>query len=289
MKPGFKKFITFMAASLLSLALLGTLTLLAAYIYITPGLPDIETLKDVKLQVPLRVYTREGDLIAEFGEMKRSPLKYEEFPDSLVKAVLAAEDDRFFEHPGVDYQGILRAAFHLIRTGEKGQGGSTITMQVARNFFLSREKTYLRKLNEIFLALKIEEELSKEDILALYLNKIYLGKRAYGFAAAAQVYYGKKLGELTIAEIAMIAGLPKAPSRYNPVVNPERAIIRRNYVLGACWFWNSLMMNSTSWPWSPRMRPMYMVRISTLKHRMLLKWFAPLCWKDMAVRFIQKA
>lgn len=220
-----------MAASLISMALLGTLGLLAAYVYITPQLPDIETLKDVKLQVPLRVYTREGDLMAEFGEMKRSPLKYDEFPELMIKAVLAAEDDRFFEHPGVDYQGILRAAFHLIRTGEKGQGGSTITMQVARNFFLSREKTYLRKLNEIFLALKIEDELSKEDILALYLNKIYLGKRAYGFAAAAQVYYGKKLGELTIAEIAMIAGLPKAPSRYNPVVNPERAFIRRNYVL----------------------------------------------------------
>ncbi|MGD8483332.1 MAG: penicillin-binding protein 1A [Thioalkalispiraceae bacterium] len=203
-----------------------------AYVYITPGLPDIDTLKDVKLQVPLRVYSREGDLIAEFGEMKRSPLSYEEFPPKLIEAVLAAEDDRFFEHPGVDYQGILRAAFHLIRTGEKGQGGSTITMQVARNFFLSREKTFLRKFNEIFLALKIEDELSKEDILALYLNKIYLGKRAYGFAAAAQVYYGKKLDELSIAEIAMIAGLPKAPSRYNPVVNPERARIRRNYVLG---------------------------------------------------------
>ncbi|MEJ2143179.1 MAG: transglycosylase domain-containing protein [Gammaproteobacteria bacterium] len=232
MKPGYKKFITFMVASMMSLALLGAISLLVAYIYLTPDLPDIETLKDVKLQVPLRVYTRDGDLMAEFGEMKRSPLKYEEFPDLLIKAVLAAEDDRFFIHPGVDYQGILRAAFHLIRTGEKGQGGSTITMQVARNFFLSREKTFLRKFTEIFLALKIEDELSKEDILALYLNKIYLGKRAYGFAAAAQVYYGKKLDELTIAEFAMIAGLPKAPSRYNPVVNPERAIIRRDYVLG---------------------------------------------------------
>ena len=231
MKPVFKKFITFISASFLSLGLLGAVGLLITYIYITPQLPDIEALKDVKLQVPLRVYSREGDLMAEFGEMKRSPLKYDEFPDLLIKAVLSAEDDRFFEHPGVDYQGILRAAFHLIRTGEKGQGGSTITMQVARNFFLSREKTFLRKFNEIFLALKIEDELSKEDILVLYLNKIYLGKRAYGFAAAAQVYYGKKLDELSVAEVAMIAGLPKAPSRYNPVVNPERAIIRRNYVL----------------------------------------------------------
>ena len=232
MKPVFKKLVTILAASFLSLLLLGSLGLLAAYIYITPRLPEIDTLKDVKLQVPLRVYARGGEVIAEFGEMKRTPLEYNEFPPTLIQAVLAAEDDRFFEHPGVDYQGILRAAYHLIRTGEKGQGGSTITMQVARNFFLSREKTYLRKLNEIFLALKIEGELSKQEILELYLNKIYLGKRAYGFAAAAQVYYGKLPQELTLPEMAMIAGLPKAPSRYNPVVNPDRALIRRDYVLG---------------------------------------------------------
>ncbi len=232
MKPLVKKLITFSLASGLTLTLLATIGLLGAYAYISPGLPDIETLKDVRLQVPLRVYASNGGLIAEFGEMKRTPLNYDEFPPLLIKAVLAAEDDRFFEHPGVDYQGILRAAFHLIRTGEKGQGGSTITMQVARNFFLSREKTYLRKLNEIFLALKIEGELSKEDILSLYLNKIYLGKRAYGAAAAAQVYYGKNLSELSLSELAMIAGLPKAPSSYNPVANPERAIQRRNYVLG---------------------------------------------------------
>ncbi len=232
MKPVFKKLVTILAASFLTLLLLGTLGLLAAYIYITPGLPEIDTLKDVKLQVPLRVYARGGEVIAEFGEMKRTPLQYKDFPPQLIQAVLAAEDDRFFEHPGVDYQGILRATYHLIRTGEKGQGGSTITMQVARNFFLSREKTYLRKLNEIFLALKIESELSKQEILELYLNKIYLGKRAYGFAAAAQVYYGKLPQELTLPEMAMIAGLPKAPSRYNPVVNPERALIRRDYVLG---------------------------------------------------------
>jgi len=232
MKPTFKKLITFFAASLLSLGLLGAVAVLGAYIIITPSLPDIDTLKDVKLQEPLRVYSREGDLIAEFGEMKRSPLNYDEFPPLLVSAILSAEDDRFFEHPGVDYQGLLRAAYHLVRTGEKGQGGSTITMQVARNFFLSSEKTFLRKFNEIFLALKIEDELSKEDILALYLNKIYLGKRAYGFSAAAQVYYGKKLDELSVAELAMVAGLPKAPSRYNPVANPERAKLRRDYVLG---------------------------------------------------------
>ncbi|VAX12105.1 Multimodular transpeptidase-transglycosylase [hydrothermal vent metagenome] len=205
---------------------------IGTYIYIVPRLPDISNLKDVQMQVPLRVYARGGELIAEFGEMKRIPFKYEEFPKSLIHAVLAAEDDRFFQHPGVDYQGILRAVWQLVRTGERTQGGSTITMQVARNFFLSREKTFLRKINEIFLALKIEHELTKEEILTLYLNKIYLGKRAYGFAAAAQVYYGKPLAQLRLPEIAMIAGLPKAPSRYNPVVAPERARIRRDYVLG---------------------------------------------------------
>ncbi len=231
MKPIIKKFITLCLASVLTLSLLATVGGVAVYIYITPQLPEISTLKDVQLQVPLRVFAREGELIAEFGEMKRTPLKYEEFPKALIQAVLAAEDDRFFEHPGVDYQGILRAAWLLVRTGERAQGGSTITMQVARNFFLSREKTFLRKINEIFLALKIEDELSKEEILALYLNKIYLGKRAYGFAAAAQVYYGKPLAELDLSEIAMIAGLPKAPSSYNPVVAPERARIRRDYVL----------------------------------------------------------
>lgn len=217
--------------STLVLGLLGALGLLGLYLYLEPKLPPIATLKDVRLQVPLRVYSKEGQLIAEYGEMKRVPLRYEQFPKDLVHAFLAAEDNRFFEHPGVDYQGLLRAAAHLIRTGERGQGGSTITMQVARNFFLSREKTYTRKLNEILLSLKIERELSKEEILELYLNKIYLGKRAYGAAAAAQIYYGMELEKLTLPQLAMIAGLPKAPSTYNPIINPERATLRRNYVL----------------------------------------------------------
>jgi penicillin-binding protein 1A len=169
--------------------------------------------------------------MGEFGEKRRSPKTLDEIPDRLKQAFLSAEDDRFFEHPGVDYQGILRAVINLITTGERGQGGSTITMQLARNFYLSREKTYIRKISEIFLALKIERELSKEKILELYLNKIYLGNRSYGVAAAAQVYYGAKLEELTLPQIAMIAGLPKAPSRYNPIINPERAVMRRNYVL----------------------------------------------------------
>ncbi len=211
---------------------LTTLILVGLYAFIVPGLPSTQSLQDMQFQVPLRVYSRDGGLIAEFGEKKRAPLKYEEIPKRMVQAVLAAEDDRFFVHPGVDYQGLLRAVLHLLRTGEKGQGGSTITMQVARNFFLSREKTYLRKLNEIMLALKIESELSKEDILTLYLNKIYLGNRAYGVGAAAQVYYGVPVDKLSVAQLAMVAGLPKAPSRYNPVINPARALLRRNYVLG---------------------------------------------------------
>ncbi len=218
------------------LVLLGGLgSLLAAagvYWYLNPKLPSIEVLKDVQLQVPLRVYSRDGTLIAEFGEKRRSPVVLAEVPANMVKAVLASEDDRFYQHPGVDWQGITRAVVHLLRTGEKGPGGSTITMQVARNFFLSREKTYVRKLNEILLALKIERELSKDEILELYLNKIFLGHRAYGVGAAAQVYYGKPLDQLDLPQLAMIAGLPKAPSRFNPVVNPERALARRNYVLG---------------------------------------------------------
>ena len=232
MKLVYKKSITILGIMMLVGGILASLFIGGAYLYLSPRLPSIETLKNVQLQVPLRVYAKSGELIAEFGEMKRTPLKYEQFPQYLINAVLAAEDDRFFEHPGVDYQGILRAVVHLIRTGKKGQGGSTITMQVARNFFLSREKTYLRKLNEIFLAFKIEGFLSKEEILALYLNKIYLGKRAYGFSAATQVYYGKEIQALSVAEYAMVAGLPKAPSSYNPINNPQRALIRRNYVLG---------------------------------------------------------
>ncbi len=204
----------------------------AAYLYLEPGLPSTVHLRDIRLQVPLRVYSSDNKLIAEFGEKRRIPLNYEEIPQPILNAFLAAEDDRFFEHPGVDYHGLLRAASQLLLTGERRQGGSTITMQVARNFFLSREKTYTRKLNEIFLALRIEKQLSKHEILALYLNKIYMGNRAYGVGAASQVYYGKPVNELTLAQAAMIAGLPKAPSRYNPIVNPKRALLRRDYVLG---------------------------------------------------------
>lgn len=203
----------------------------AAVYLIVSNLPDIEVLRDVRMQVPLRVYTRDGSLIGEFGEKRRVPVTIEEVPEQLLQAFIAAEDDRFFDHPGVDWQGLARASVSLLLTGQKKQGGSTITMQVARNFFLSREKTYMRKLNEIFLAIKIERELSKSEILELYLNKIYLGQRAYGVGAAAQVYYGVGIAKLDLAQHAMLAGLPKAPSRTNPVTSPEQAVARRSYVL----------------------------------------------------------
>jgi penicillin-binding protein 1A len=217
--------------TLLGLFLTGTAVILGAYAFYAPSLPSVDALREMKMQVPLKVYTHDGKLIAEFGEMKRSPVEYENIPPLLIKAFLSAEDDRFFEHPGVDYQGILRAAFVVASEGRMTQGGSTITMQVARNFFLSSEKKISRKIKEILLSLKIEGELSKEEILELYLNKIFLGQRAYGVAAAAQVYYGKELADLTVAQSAMIAGLPAAPSAYNPVINPAAAQQRRNYVL----------------------------------------------------------
>lgn len=220
----------------LDLALVGLLAavLAGAWVvrYILPGLPDIGVLADVRLQVPLRVYSRDGSLIGEFGEKRRIPLTLDEVPESMIHAVLAAEDHRFFQHSGVDWKGLTRAALHHIVTGDRSQGGSTLTMQLARNFFLSREKTYLRKANEIFLALKMERELSKERLLELYLNKVFFGHRAYGAAAAAEVYYGSpRLDRLSVAQIAMIAGLPQRPSHNNPISNPERAIRRRNYVL----------------------------------------------------------
>ncbi len=209
----------------------GVAAVAAAYLYVAPELPSAEVLRDVQFQVPLRVYSRDGRLLAEFGEKRRTPVSFEEMPERLIQAITAAEDDRFFEHPGVDYQGLLRAVGALLLTGEKGQGGSTITMQVARNFFLTRDKTYGRKVREIFLALRIEREFEKQEILELYLNKILLGHRAYGVGAAAEVYYGKSIAELTLPEIATIAGLPKAPSSDNPITNPDRAKVRRAYVL----------------------------------------------------------
>ncbi|MGB0359967.1 MAG: penicillin-binding protein 1A, partial [Endozoicomonas sp.] len=204
----------------------------SAYLYLSPSLPPIDSLRDAKLQTPLRVYSQDNLLIAEFGEKRRSPIDFENTPKSLTKAFMAAEDDRFYSHPGVDIIGLMRAAVQLVSTGSIQSGGSTITMQVAKNFFLSHERVFSRKFNEILLALQIERQLSKDEIFELYLNKIYLGHRSYGVEAAAQVYYGKSVNELNLAQIAMIAGLPKAPSRYNPINDPKRALIRRNWILG---------------------------------------------------------
>ncbi len=204
----------------------------AGYYYLAPALPSAETIRDVKLQVPLRIYSRDGRLMAQLGEQRRMPVRFEDIPDVVVKAFLAAEDDRFFEHPGFDYQGILRAGINYLVTGERSQGGSTITQQLARAYFLTPERSFVRKARELILAVRIEQEFDKAEILSLYLNKIFLGQRAYGISAAAQVYFGKELGELTLAEAATLAAIPKAPSQLNPVSGPARSAQRRAYVLG---------------------------------------------------------
>ena len=217
-----------LALTLLSFpAILFGLAVMLAY----PTLPSLEALTDYHPKIPLRIYSTEGVLIGEFGEERRAVVKIADVPDMMKKAILAAEDERFYEHGGVDYIGVLRAAISNFTAGGAKQGASTITMQVARNFFLSKEKTMTRKFNEMLLAFKIEQNLGKDEILQLYFNQIYLGQRAHGFAAASQVYFGKPLDQLTIAETAMLAGLPKAPSAYNPVVNPKRAKLRQLYVL----------------------------------------------------------
>lgn len=209
-----------------------TMVLAASYLYLVPSLPEADNLKDVTLQTPLRIYAQDGTtLIGEFGEQHRIPIDYDAIPLIYIQAITAAEDDRFFEHNGIEIKSLTRAAYELLKYRSIRSGGSTITMQVARNFFLSRDQTFLRKFNEIILSLQIEKLLTKEEIMTLYVNKIFLGQRAYGIAAAAHVYYGKQLDELTIAETAMLAGLPKAPSSYNPISNPERALTRRNWVL----------------------------------------------------------
>jgi len=215
----------------MTLMLMAILGVVVVYTHVAQDLPDVQALREMRLQVPLRIYSTDGHLMAEIGEKRRIPLRLDQIPKKLIQTVLAVEDDRFFEHPGVDWQSLVRAAMNLAKTGEKGQGGSTITMQVARNFYLSPEKSYRRKLKEILLALGIERAFTKNEILELYLNKIYFGSRAYGVGAAAQVYYGLPVEGLNLAQIAMIAGLPKAPSRDNPIVNPSRSLTRRAYVL----------------------------------------------------------
>ena len=202
------------------------------YLYLSPKLPEASALTDIKLQTPLRIVSSDGQLIGQFGEQKRIPARYEDLPRSFVDALLAAEDDGFFEHSGIDFLGLARAVSELVTTGSKQSGGSTITMQVARNFFLSLDQTFIRKFTEILLALEIEQRLTKEEILELYVNRVFLGHRSYGFETAAQTYYGKTLAELSLAEHAMLAGVPQAPSRNNPLSNRKRSEVRRNWILG---------------------------------------------------------
>jgi len=225
------RFLAFPLALLAGVAAIGVCAVGLVIVLAWPNLPSLDVLTDYQPKIPLRVYTTEGVLIGEFGEEKRAVVKIAEVPELLKRAILAAEDERFYQHAGIDYQGVMRAAFSNLTSGGRRQGASTITMQVARNFFLSSEKTLTRKLYEALLAFKIEHSLQKDQILELYVNQIYLGQRAYGFAAAAQIYYGKSLEKLTLPEAAMLAGLPKAPSLYNPVVNPLRAKQRQQYVL----------------------------------------------------------
>ena len=204
---------------------------LACYLYVAPQLPAVETLREYKLQTPMSVYSANGELIANFGEKRRIPLAFEEIPDVLNQALIATEDKRFYDHGGVDGIGLLRAVYELVTTGQIGGGGSTITMQLARNFFLSFTQTFTRKTKEIFLSWKIEQSLTKQEILTLYWNKIDFSYRANGIGAAAQVYYGKTVDQLTLPQLAVLAGIPKGPTTHNPLANPEKAFSRRNHVL----------------------------------------------------------
>jgi len=225
-----KRWLIYLGSVVLGLALVGALLGAFVFALLYPTLPSLETLTDYQPKIPLRILSSEGDLLGEFGEERRAIIKIQDVPTVMRQAILAAEDERFYQHGGVDYLSVARAGLTNLTSGTQ-QGAGTITMQVARNFFLTRERTLTRKLREVLLAYKIEANLSKDQILELYVNQIFLGQRAYGFAAAAQIYYGKPLAQVDVAEAAMLAGLPKAPSAYNPVVNPKRARTREMYVL----------------------------------------------------------
>ena len=225
-----KRWLVYLVSVTLGLAVVGALLGAFVLALLWPTLPSLEALTDYQPKIPLRVVSAEGDLLGEFGEERRAVITIREVPDVMKQAILAAEDERFYQHGGVDYLSIARAALSNLASGTQ-QGAGTITMQVARNFFLTREKTVTRKLREVLLAWKIEANLSKDEILELYVNQIFLGQRAYGFAAASQIYFAKPLRDINAAEAAMLAGLPKAPSAYNPVTNPKRAKTRQLYVL----------------------------------------------------------
>ena len=226
------RFLAAAVASVMLVTLLGVYAYICSYVYLAPSLPSAQSMRNVDMQVPLRVYTRGGELIAQIGQEHRIPATYDQIPDLVKHAFLAAEDERFFEHHGIDYLGVVRAVVVDLVSGDKTQGASTITMQAARNVFLTLDKTVRRKLQETFVTYEMEHSLSKQEIFGLYLNVIFFGQRAYGVAAAAETFFGKTLDQLTVAEAATIAGLPKAPSKYNPITNPQLAAGRRSYVLG---------------------------------------------------------
>ncbi|HUN73180.1 MAG TPA: penicillin-binding protein 1A [Steroidobacteraceae bacterium] len=231
MKRNYARILGLLVGSAALLGLVGAFGLSCAYVYLEPSLPSVDSMRTIELQVPLRVYTSSGDLIAQIGEERRMPVTYEQIPLLVKRAFLAAEDDRFFQHHGIDYLGLLRSIAVDIASRQKAQGGSTITMQAARNMFLSFDKTWRRKLQEAFLTYRMEHAFTKEQIFGLYLNVIFFGERAYGVAAASQTFFGKPLSELSVAQVATLAGIPQAPSRYNPIANPEYAKARRHYVL----------------------------------------------------------
>ena len=231
MKQNYFRILIVTVGSVLFVALLGAYALAASYVYLAPDLPSSESMRKVELQIPLRVYTRNGALMAQIGEQRRIPVTYEEIPLIVKQAFLAAEDERFFTHHGIDFPGVIRAIFVDLLSGDRTQGASTITMQAARNMFLSQDKTWRRKLQETFLTYRMEHEFTKEEIFGLYLNVIFFGQRAYGVAAASETFFGKSLDQLTVAQAATLGGIPKAPSRYNPIVSPQAAAGRRSYVL----------------------------------------------------------
>jgi penicillin-binding protein 1A len=230
-KRNYLQILLVLAGSVILLTFVAVLALASCYVYVEPSLPSVAAMRNVELQVPLRVYTRDGELIAQIGEQRRIPVAYEQIPLLVKQSFLAAEDDRFFQHHGIDYQGLLRAALVDVVSGERAQGASTITQQAARRLFLTLDKTWRRKLEEAFLTYRMEHEFSKQEIFALYLNVVFFGERAYGVAAAAQTYFGKPLDQLTVAEAATLAGIVQLPSRYNPIANPQFAKARRTYVL----------------------------------------------------------
>ncbi|RUO18772.1 penicillin-sensitive transpeptidase [Aliidiomarina iranensis] len=225
------RFLKYSLLALVALMFMGVVAVAGLYIYVKDDLPSVETLKDVRFLTPMQVYTADGKLMSQFGEQRRIPLTLDEIPQSMIDAILATEDSRFYEHRGVDPIGVMRAFWVLVSTGEIREGASTITMQLARNFFLTRERAWMRKVKEAFIALHIEQLLTKDEILELYLNKLELGHRAFGVGAAAQVYYGRDIHQLNLAEIATLAGMPKGPSILNPISNPAASVQRRRVVL----------------------------------------------------------